>query len=131
MTRDRAPRVVIVGGGIAGLAAARRLADHVPVTQFEAAERLGGKLAPLWLDGVYAGGAGELSFDAVAPGLIERARAGGSLLGHAHAGARREAEGPIFAGLSGGVSTLVDALVDDLGRRGVDISCSSPVRRLD
>lgn len=45
MTAAGPPRVVVIGGGIAGLAAARQLlADGASVTLLEASSRLGGKL---------------------------------------------------------------------------------------
>src|SRR5947208_15124210 len=52
------PRVVVVGGGIAGLATAYRIgrsdpdAGSVDVTLLEASERLGGALGALGLDGL-------------------------------------------------------------------------------
>lgn len=88
-------------------------------------------LEPL-LGGVYAGHSRALSFAAVNPRLWARVRTGGSLLGHAAAalpapGAPRT---PVFAGLRGGVHTLVTALEDDLRRRGVTIRHDSTVRAL-
>ncbi len=44
--------VAVVGGGIAGLAAAHRLADGCDVTVWEGSPRCGGKLATLDLDGI-------------------------------------------------------------------------------
>jgi oxygen-dependent protoporphyrinogen oxidase len=54
MTAERAPRprVAVVGGGIAGLAAAYFLRDVAAVTVFEGAARLGGKLAVSGIAGV-------------------------------------------------------------------------------
>ncbi len=82
------------------------------------------------LGGVYAGRARELSFDAVAPRLFERARDGGSLLTHARQVARFDDDGPVFAGLVGGVSRVVDALVQELRRRGVELRPETTVREL-
>ena len=87
------------------------------------------------LGGVYAGRSRELSFAAVAPGLFAQARTGGSLLQHARRLARgddpsNDQQGPIFAGLAGGVSRLVDALVQDLRRRGVTLRAEATVRTL-
>ncbi len=86
-------------------------------------------LEPL-LGGVYAGQARRLSFAAVSPALFERARHGGSLLQHAAGLTATTAQGPVFAGLVGGVATLVDALVADLARRGVTLRSGVTVREL-
>ncbi|HET9650310.1 MAG TPA: protoporphyrinogen oxidase [Microlunatus sp.] len=82
------------------------------------------------LGGVYAGRSRELSFAAVAPGLFQRAKAGGSLLSHAQHAARSEDDGPVFGGLAGGVSRLADALVHDLRRRRVTLRSETTVRSL-
>jgi oxygen-dependent protoporphyrinogen oxidase len=76
-------------------------------------------LEPL-LGGVYAGRSRTLSFEAVAPGLYAAARAGGSLAGHARA-ALRPGAGPVFAGLVGGVHSLVAGLVARLEDAGVEL----------
>ena len=54
MTAEQAPRprVAVVGGGIAGLAAAYFLRDVAAVTVLEGAARLGGKLAVSEIAGV-------------------------------------------------------------------------------
>ncbi len=83
------------------------------------------------LGGVYAGRARDLSFSAVAPALFERARSGGSLLNHAQQAARSDEDGPVFAGLAGGVSRLADALVQDLRRRGVTLRPETTARRIE
>jgi oxygen-dependent protoporphyrinogen oxidase len=80
------------------------------------------------LGGVYAGRARELSFAAVAPALFERARGGGSLLQHARQAVRSEEDGPVFAGLVGGVARLAHALVQDVRRRGVALRPETTVR---
>jgi oxygen-dependent protoporphyrinogen oxidase len=87
-------------------------------------------LEPL-LGGVYAGYARRLSFDAVAHELFLRAKSGGSLLEHAQAAVREGREGPVFAGLRGGISIMIDSLVDDLGQRGVVLRPGAAVRALD
>ena len=51
MTRSR-PTVAVVGGGMAGLAAAHALRDHADVTVLEASSRVGGKLRVSELGGV-------------------------------------------------------------------------------
>jgi protoporphyrinogen/coproporphyrinogen III oxidase len=48
----RRKQVVVVGGGIAGLAAAHRLKDHTDVVLVEAAGHLGGKFGTTEVDGV-------------------------------------------------------------------------------
>jgi protoporphyrinogen/coproporphyrinogen III oxidase len=109
--------------------------DHdVAIGQF-VDERLGAEvtdrlLEPL-LGAVYAGHARLLSFHAVAPELFQRVRAGGSLVRHAQQVAGQRQLGPVFAGLMGGVSTLVDGLVDDLVRRGVIMRSGMVVRALE
>jgi oxygen-dependent protoporphyrinogen oxidase len=87
-------------------------------------------LEPL-LGGVYAGHARALSFHAVAPQLFERAKRGGSLLWHAQHIVQHAERGPVFLGLVGGVSTLIDVLVDDLVRRQVVVRLGTTVRTLD
>ena len=109
--------------------------DHdVAIGRF-VAERFGSEvtdrlLEPL-LGGVYAGSARALSFQAVAPELFERAKRGGSLLRHAQQIVKQSQQGPVFAGLIGGVSALIDALVDDLVRRRVAMRLSATVRTLE
>ena len=85
-------------------------------------------LEPL-LGGVYAGHARRLSFAAVNAPLFAKAREGGSLSSHA-ATTRRPGDGPVFGGLTGGVATLVDALVADLQARGVMLRRGATVREL-
>jgi oxygen-dependent protoporphyrinogen oxidase len=52
-SREDAEQVVVIGGGIAGLAAAHRLLDRgVRVTVLEASDRVGGKLLPGGIAGV-------------------------------------------------------------------------------
>ena len=87
-------------------------------------------LEPL-LGGVYAGYARRLSFDAVAHELFLRAKGGGSLLRHAQAIVQDAQDGPVLAGLRGGVSIMVDGLVDDLDRHGVVLRPGAAVRGLD
>jgi oxygen-dependent protoporphyrinogen oxidase len=87
-------------------------------------------LEPL-LGGVYAGYARRLSFDAVAHELFVRAKSGGSLLRHAQAIGQEGPDGPVFAGLRGGVSIMIDALIDDLDQRGVVLRPAAAVRALD
>jgi protoporphyrinogen/coproporphyrinogen III oxidase len=98
-------------------------------------ERFGAEVTDRLLEplsgGVYAGYARRLSFDAVAHELFVRAKGGGSLLQHAQAISQEGPEGPVFAGLRGGVSIMVDALVDDLDRRGVVRRPGAAVRGLE
>jgi oxygen-dependent protoporphyrinogen oxidase len=73
MTKGITPHVVVIGGGIAGLAAARFVAD-VParVTILEGSPRIGGKLAASDVAGV--------SMDEGAEALLARRREGVSLI---------------------------------------------------
>jgi len=87
-------------------------------------------LEPL-LGGVYAGHSRSLSFNAVAPELFDRVKRGGSLSRHAQEAVKQSQQGPVFAGLVGGVSTLTDALVADLVRRGVRMRLGATVRTLE
>ncbi len=87
-------------------------------------------LEPL-LGGVYAGHTRELSFAAIAPELYSRYAGGGSLLHHAASLVRPDDGRPVFAGLPGGVSRLVDVLVADLERRGAVLTTRSTVRSLE
>lgn len=85
-------------------------------------------LEPL-LGGVYAGHARRLSFEAVNGSLFAAAREGGPLSGHA-VSSRRSGTGPVFGGLDGGITTLVEALGRDLERRGVKVRRLSVVQEL-
>jgi len=87
-------------------------------------------LEPL-LGGVYAGHSRSLSFNAVAPELFDRVKRGGSLSRHAQEAVKQSQQGPVFAGLIGGVSTLTDALTADLVRRGVRMRLGATVRTLE
>jgi oxygen-dependent protoporphyrinogen oxidase len=87
-------------------------------------------LEPL-LGGVYAGHSRSLSFNALAPELFDRVKRGGSLSRHAQEAVKQSQQGPVFAGLVGGVSTLTDALVADLVRRGVRMRLGATVRTLE
>src|ERR1700678_846457 len=73
MTTGITPHVVIIGGGIAGLAAARFLADvPVRVTVLEGAPKIGGKLSASEVAGV--------SMDSGAEALLARRPEGISLI---------------------------------------------------
>lgn len=80
------PRVVVIGGGIAGLAASHRLVQGNPgsrVTLLEAEDRLGGKILTERVDGFVVEG-GPDSFLAAKPhavGLSEEVGLGGRLIG--------------------------------------------------
>lgn len=87
-------------------------------------------LEPL-LGGVYAGRSRDLSFAAVSPALFAAARSGGTLLEHAQATARPALGTPVFAGLSGGVSQIIDRLLADLGERGVELRSGVTVQQIE
>ncbi|MEO8329934.1 MAG: protoporphyrinogen oxidase [Candidatus Nanopelagicales bacterium] len=57
---EKSAHVVVVGGGISGLAAAHYLATHkMPVTVFEAADHVGGKLVTIDVAGISLDGGAE------------------------------------------------------------------------
>lgn len=80
------------------------------------------------LGGIYAGRARELSFAAVAHGLFEQARQPGRLVDHAQSIARPSTGTPVFAGLAGGITHLVDVLRTGLEEKDVRL-CSSTTAR--
>jgi protoporphyrinogen/coproporphyrinogen III oxidase len=88
------------------------------------------KLVEPLLGGVYAGHARDLSFAAVSLALFLKASAGGSLVEHARDIANAAPPGPVFAGLIGGVSTLVDGLIRDLTEYGAVLRDETTVREL-
>lgn len=91
-------------------------------------ERLGpevvDRLVEPLLGGVYAGHAGELSTQAAVPQLLSMAREG-SLVEAAAAVPRTD--GPVFAGLEGGLGQLPDRLADT---PGVSVRTAATVREL-
>lgn len=88
------------------------------------------------LGGVYAGRADALSLQATVPALFRELQSNRSLLkaaeftsrgGGRRAGAR---QGPVFAGIRGGVGRLPGAVVADLERNGVTVRTRTAVRSL-
>jgi oxygen-dependent protoporphyrinogen oxidase len=102
-----------------GALARRRLGDEV-------ADRL---VDPL-LGGVYAGRADRLSLAATVPLLAGACRVEHTLTGAVRAAlaASRRPAGPVFATVRGGLSTLVDRVVAELGDGTV--RCGLPIREL-
>jgi protoporphyrinogen/coproporphyrinogen III oxidase len=113
-------KVVVVGGGIAGLAAARRLGlllPEVDIVLVERTERLGGKLLTEHVDGFVIEGAPDsfLSRKPRGVGLCEDLGLAGELVGRKPANARsyvrrRSELHPLPEGLTGMVPTDLDAL---------------------
>jgi len=93
MTAARAPRprVAVVGGGIAGLAAAYFLRDVAAVTVFEGAARLGGKLAVSGIAGV--------AVDEGAEALLARRPEGTELAAEVGLGGELRPAGPAGAAI--------------------------------
>jgi oxygen-dependent protoporphyrinogen oxidase len=86
------------------------------------------------LGGVYAGHARTLSLRATVPVLWQAAVTGSSLTATVAAAAAAVAGRdvpPVFAGLEGGVTSLVDALARELRARGVEVRTRATVRELD
>jgi oxygen-dependent protoporphyrinogen oxidase len=116
-------RVAVVGGGIAGLAAARRLETLLPdaeLTLFEREATLGGKVVTEHAAGFLVEGGPDsfLSRKERGPGLCEEVGLGDELVGrrpeNARTYVRRNGElHPLPAGLTGLVPTDLDALVDN------------------
>ena len=113
-------KLVVVGGGIAGLAAAHRLATIAPdaeLTVIERDERLGGKLVTERGEGYVVEGAAD-SFLSRKPrgiGLVEELGFAGTLVGrrpeHARSFVRRDGElHPLPEGLTGMIPTDLAAL---------------------
>ncbi|MGZ4567998.1 MAG: protoporphyrinogen oxidase [Blastococcus sp.] len=100
------PALTVDGDVAVGALLRERLGDEV-------VDRL---VEPL-LGGVYAGRADELSLAATRPALAARLTSAGSVLGAAAAArdaglrSRGDADGPVFATVTGGLGSLPDALV--------------------
>ncbi len=113
-------RAVVVGGGIAGLAAARRLEELVPdaeVTLLESDSVVGGKIRTERTGGfvIEAGADSFLSRKERGVGLCEELGLGSELIGrrpeHAHTFVRRGRElHPLPEGLTGMIPTNLEAL---------------------
>ncbi len=113
-------RLAVVGGGIAGLAAARRLESLLPeaeITLVERSERLGGKLVTDEVDGFVVEGAADsfLSRKPRGVGLANELGLGPRLVGrrpeHARSFVRHGRElHPLPEGLTGMIPTHLDAL---------------------
>lgn len=88
-------------------------------------------VAPL-IGGINAGDIDHLSVEVVAPSLAAAAHPGRSLVRGARAGAAATSDntGPVFLTLPGGLSRLVDAMVDQLSTTGADVRTDEPVTRL-
>jgi len=113
-------KAVVVGAGIAGLAAARRLESLLPEAEIdliERSQRLGGKLLTEHVHGFLVEGGADsfLSRKERGVGLCEELGLGGELVGrkpeHARSYVRRGTElHPLPEGLTGMIPTDVDAL---------------------
>lgn len=90
-------------------------------------EEVTDRLVEPLLGGVYAGRSREISARAAMPQLVALAEQG-SLL-HA-AAALPDPGGPVFAGLSGGMAGLADALAEALVAAGGEVRCGTTVRGL-
>jgi oxygen-dependent protoporphyrinogen oxidase len=110
------------------------LGDDVSVGAY-VAERLGhevvDRLVEPLLGGVYAGDAYRISMRAAVPQLFEAAKAHDSLLEAVRdiqvQAARREAPGPVFMGIEGGIGLLPGAVADAVRAQGGEIRTETPV----
>ena len=119
----RGVRIAVVGGGIAGLAAARRLEALLPDAElalFEREATLGGKIVTEHAAGFLVEGGPDsfLSRKPRGPGLCEEVGLGDELVGrrpeNARTYVRRDGRlHPLPAGLTGMVPTDLDALADN------------------
>lgn len=114
-----------------------RVGEDVAVGEFVAA-RLGREVVDrlVWplLGGVYAGDAYQISMRAAVPQLYEAARSGRSLIEGVRdiqrRAAARKQDGPVFAGIRGGVGRLPVAVAEACRRAGARIDTDAPVREL-
>lgn len=85
------------------------------------------------LGGVYAGRADALSLEATVPQLAPHVRRHRTLLGAARAarGATTREDGPVFAGLIGGLGRLPAAVVSVVRANGVEIRTDTMVRAIE
>ena len=109
-------------------------ADHDTVGPFVRA-RMGAAVldrlvAPI-VGGVHSVHPDALAVDRVAPGLRAALAREGSLAAAVRSVRALAPAGSAVAGLRGGMARLVDALVDDLGRLGVDVRLGTDVAALD
>ena len=115
------------------------LTEDVAIGRF-VAERMGravtDRLVDPLLGGVYAGRAEEISLAAAVPELFAKLRTASGLLAatsELRAAGQPQADQPpkpVFAGITGGVHRLIEALESNLTSRGVEIRRSSTVRRI-
>ncbi len=115
-------KVVVVGGGIAGLAAARRLETLIPnieILLVERTERLGGKILTERIDGFVVEGAPDsfLSRKERGVGLCEELGLGDDLVGRRPENARSfvrvgDELHPLPEGLTGMIPTNLEALAE-------------------
>ena len=85
-------------------------------------EEVTDRLVEPLLGGVYAGRSREISARAAVPQLVALAERGSIA---EQAGSRPPSDGPVFAGISGGMAILAEALAE-----GLDVRTGSPVREL-
>ena len=78
------------------------------------------------LGGINAGNADQLSLRASAPQLLESAASNRSMMRTLRG--RQPVEGPVFFSPAGGMAVIIDALIDQLATRGVDLRVESDGR---
>ncbi|WP_327267886.1 protoporphyrinogen oxidase [Streptomyces sp. NBC_01218] len=132
-------REVLSPEGVARIAQERELTptavgDDVAIGAY-VADRLGrevvDRLVEPLLGGVYAGDAYRISLRAALPQLFDVAREGGPLLDGVRRvqerAAARQADGPVFQGIAGGLGTLPGAVADAVRAGGGEILTATPV----